>query len=249
MLIMGTKTAETKLREAISNNNDLYGEVFNSWELEFTNSALAWYSIANAPAYYSNIVTRSRNWTPDGVFDAVAAHLKGKNWAIKDSFGILDLEDHGFDKLLQAQWLYLPHQAFRPLPSADKLSYAIVRTPAQLAAWNKTWNSGHATPVEGFRESLLKREAIAFIAGYNDSKTMSGCLLNKTAGVWGISNFFAPDGGLQYWSDMIAFIFDTVEYADLVGFQSPRVSDSLRLLGFEQVGGFTVWGCKAPCAS
>jgi len=87
----------------------------------------------------------------------------------------------------------------------------------------------------------LRDPKIKFIAGYQGEYLLSGCLLNKTDDVIGVSNFFAPVEGEGYWSDLLNFIFNSVERTDIVGYERIELVDKLRLLGFEPIGNLTVW--------
>ena len=78
-----------------------------------------------------------------------------------------------------------------------------------------------------------------FIAGYEGDSLRSGCLVNPSDVVLGISNFFAPADDPVYWSDMISFIRDALGPWDIVGYE--REFEDLRKLGFESPGDLSVW--------
>jgi hypothetical protein len=70
---------------------------------------------------------------------------------------------------------------------------------------------------------------------------VSGCFVNRTNNVLGISNFFAPDKNVKYWSETIDFIFSSIGRMNIVGYERKKFTDKLRVLGVESVGDLTVW--------
>ena len=92
-----------------------------------------------------------------------------------------------------------------------------------------------------FMTDLLNDPKIYFVAGYKNEKIECGCLLNRTADVLGISNFFAPESNIEYWSEIIKFIFDTIKLTDIIGYERKDFSERLKDLGFEAIGNLTVW--------
>ena len=88
---------------------------------------------------------------------------------------------------------------------------------------------------------MLDDPKVFFVAGFKKDEIVSGCLVNKTADVLGISNFFAPSETIDYWSEMINFIFNSIDFADIVGYERSNLVRKLQSFGFEIVGDLTVW--------
>jgi len=88
---------------------------------------------------------------------------------------------------------------------------------------------------------MLNDPKIFFLAGYRHEKIITGCLINKTENVLGISNFFAPESKIEYWSEIIRFIHESVKIADIVGYERENFVEELQRLGFEAIGDLTVW--------
>lgn len=233
-----------KLKKAILNNNDLYEAVFSAQNIGFLRSDSIWYSLEKTPPFYSNIVTTSENWQPDEIFSSIEANFKRANWSkwsIKDSFASLNLKNHGFKKLFDAQWLYLEAAKFTPANKSLDIRYEIVNSEKMLTDWRTAWDNDEKLGKEIFLPAMLDNSEIYFIAGYKDEKIVSGCLINETADVLGISNFFAPDSKFEYWSEIIKFVYDSIAFSDIVGYEREDFVKKLRTLGFEAIGDLSVW--------
>ena len=87
-----------------------------------------------------------------------------------------------------------------------------------------------------FSDAMLDDPDIWFIAGYEGDSIVSGCLVNASDDVLGISNFFGPEDN---WSDIISFIRDDIRSADIVGYE--REFEKFSGLGFESPGNLSVW--------
>jgi len=241
--------ASHELQRAVTNNNDFYDEVFGVHGLEFSRTDNAWYTLQRALPLNSNIVTRSADWQIDWVFRAIAERARQEAWAfwsIKDSFAVLQLEQLGFQRLFDAKWIYLKAGEFKPLGSRPRqLRYVVLTTPTLLAAWRTAWNNheqGENLVETLYIDALLANPRIKFIAGYDGPSMVSGCILNQSDEVLGISNFFAPNASSKFWADMIQFIQTEIKETDLVGYeQDDEILDGLTKLGFRAVGDLTVW--------
>jgi hypothetical protein len=96
-----------KLRKAVRDNCGLYEAVFRGRGVEFHSTDAVWYSTQETPPLYSNLITRSRDWTPDDVFRRIDLHYEREGWekwSVKDSFAALDLSAHGFGRLFDPRW-------------------------------------------------------------------------------------------------------------------------------------------------
>lgn len=241
--------ASHELQQAVTNNNDFYDEVFGAHGLEFSRTDNAWYTLQRALPLNSNIATRSADWQIDWVFRAIAERARQEAWAswsIKDSFAVLQLEQLGFQRLFDAKWIYLKAGEFKPLGSrARQLRYVVLTTPTLLAAWRAAWNNheqGENLAETLYIDALLAYPRIKFIAGYDGPSMVSGCILNQSDEVLGISNFFPPNASSKCWADMVQFIQTEIKETGLVGYeQDDEILDGLTKLGFRAVGDLTVW--------
>jgi hypothetical protein len=116
-----------------------------------------------------------------------------------------------------------------------------VKEDVGLSAWRKAWNPNEKLGEQIFSLQLLNDPKIYFVAGYEGGQIKSGCLVNKTSDVLGISNFFSPSEDSRYWSDMVLFIHNQMEDADIVGYEHYNLAGMLRNLGFQPAGKLVVW--------
>ena len=235
---------DERLRKTIRNNNDLYGAVFSNLHVSFQETEEIWYSLEKAPPYYSNVVTRSRTWKPDEVFrklDSTAIQNQWAGWSIKDSFSTLDLTLHGFNQLFQAQWMYLDVEHFNPITPHVNVEYKILAKEEEISAWRLAWDPNIDLGKRIFSPGLVKNPKIHFIASYQGDQLVSGCLVNQTDDVLGISNFFSPGNDISYWSDTICHILSSIGRMDIVGYERRELVKNLRNLGFQSIGDLIVW--------
>ncbi|HRH42523.1 MAG TPA: hypothetical protein PKY82_12925 [Pyrinomonadaceae bacterium] len=233
-----------KRQLAIRNNNELYRSIFANHKIVLNRTDLICYTIEKTPLLYSNLVTISKDWAPDEIFEKIDLKFIKENWlewSIKDSFAVLDLHKYNFLKLFDAQWFYLEAGNFTPTAQSENLSYKIIDNESDLAVWRTIWDSDDKLGKEIFNPKLLNNPLTYFVAGLKDEQIVSGCLINKSDDVLSISNFFAPDKNIDYWSEMISFIFSSIEQTDIVGYQRNDLVDKLKTLGFEAVGNLIVW--------
>ena len=233
-----------KLRKAILNNNDLYEAVFKPHKINFDGNDKIRYSLEKVPPLYSNLVTISQDWKPDEIFKTINENFKNENWkewSIKDSFGVLDLTKYDFEKLFDASWIYLESINFKPIQNSLKIRFEIIENEKTLQDWRKVWDENKELGKQIFQSEMLNDSSVFFLAGYRDEKIITGCLINKTENVLGISNFFSPEPKIEYWSEIIRFIYESVKIADIVGYEREDFVEKLQPLGFEAIGDLTVW--------
>lgn len=233
-----------KRQKAIRNNNDLYREIFAAQNIESNTTDEIWYCLEKTLPLYSNLVTISENWQPDEIFSEIDRKFeveKWDEWSIKDSFGRLDLTGFGFKKLFDAQWIYLEAAKFHPVNDRRNLRFKVIESVDALNEWRLGWDADEELGKKIFDHKLLKNPRVFFIAGYSVGGIVCGCLINRTENVFGISNFFAPENEVRYWSETINFVFDSIERLDIVGYEREDSAVNLQSLGFETVGDLSVW--------
>lgn len=230
---------------ALRNSNALYDEIFVNQNICFRRNDSICYCLEETLTYYSNLVTVDEEWKPDEIFEAIDKNFERENWSewsIKDSFAVLNLTEYKFETLFSAQWFYLEAEKFTPLKSESNLSFAILENESDLEIWRKAWDDNEKLGKEIFDSKLLNNPRVYFIAGYENNKIACGCFLNKSDSVLGVSNFFAKDTSIYYWSEIIEFIFSAVEKTDIVGYEQNALVEKLeKRLNFEKVGDLTIW--------
>lgn len=233
-----------KIQKAISNNNDLYEEIFSHHQIKFHRARSVCYCLEKTPPLYSNLVTISKDWEPDEIFANIDFNYENEGWdewSIKDSFAVLDLNKYGFTKLFDARWMYLEAAKFSAMRKRSGLRCELIKNESALAMWRLAWDSDEQLGREIFNSRLLDNPKVYFVGGYADDRIISGCFVNRTEDFLGLSNFFAPGGKIDYLSDMVSFIFNSIERTDIVGYERKKLVADLSVLGFEDTGKLSVW--------
>ncbi len=236
-----------KLDLAIKNNINLYETIFKSNKVEFTKTRELFYSFRKTPHLHSNIITVSKKWQPELNFKKVDENYrkeKWDEWTIKDSFKELKLEDFGFKKLFDAEWLYLKTDNFLLKKKNTNIFYHIIRDEKYLEKWIIAWNNQEREKFgkKTFKKILLKNKDLYFIAGFNKNKKLiSGGLVNRKGKTLGISNFFSSKREIEDFSNLTAFIIHSIKCSAIVGYERLEMSKKLRKIGFNAVGQLRVW--------
>jgi hypothetical protein len=228
------------LQKCINNNTSLYEAVFRPLGIGHIQTDSIWYTLKQTPPLHSNLITLSPMWRPDRLFHDINFGFISTGWdrwSIKDSFGVLDLTGHRFFKLFDAKWIYLDISKFKPAGSGG-LKYKIVKTAGDLDKWRLAWNTDEQPGIGKsiFSDAMLDDPDIWFVAGYDGDSLLSGCLVNASDDVLGISNFFGPEDN---WSDTISFTRDSIKSADIVGYE--QEFGKFEGLGFDSPGPLSVW--------
>ena len=208
-----------------------------------------WFNRNPVPRFYPNVVTLS-NQRPAAaqlahVQDLVAAILPD-HWAIKDSFGELDLAALAFQLLFEATWIWRTPSA--PLPNTHDhgIQWVRLQDEAQLTQWESAWsgtndNSSTQQP-RLFLPALLTDPNVAFIAAYQDSEMIAGAIANRTDTVVGLSNLFAPAAdSVSFWAGCVATTQASFPGYPLVGYESGADLARAEAVGFEKLQSLRVW--------
>lgn len=212
----------------------------------------AWFSRRPAPPYYPNVVTLAgadQAAQLAVVRELIAGGLAGA-WAVKDSFGALDLSPLGFAPLFEAEWIWRPAALDPPDGALDDVRWVRVRTPAELAEWEAAWRGAPDADPDAariFPPALLADDQIVFLAALRGRQIVAGAIANRTGAVAGLSNTFAPaPEAARFWAGCVAAASMAFPGLPLVGYE--RGADlALALgLGFEAIGPLRVWQRRDP---
>jgi len=138
-----------------------------------------WLNRHATPRFYPDVVTLDPR--ADAAPILALRQAKGAI-SVKDSFHRLDLAAAGFAPLFDAEWI-----AALPAASDSEAPHRIA-DPAALAAWEQAW-AGQESGPRIFLPALLADPDIAFIAVEHQGR-LAGGILNRGAGVVGLSNSF-----------------------------------------------------------
>ena len=194
----------------------------------------AWAAHLRSPDLYPDTVTLEATTTVGQLLPRVDA---GPDCSIKDSFATLEHLPPGFRILFEAEWI-----GREPASTDDATKEWTPITDAnELRSWEAAWADDDA-PTDLFRPALLDDPAVVILAERVNQAIVAGAVLNRAAGVVGVSNFFtnALDREAE-WANAIASTAAHFPDAPLVGYE--RGDDLAAALrnGFVAMGPLRVW--------
>lgn len=221
---------------AARNNATWCARVCRSHGLVTTVTEGAWTSASRTPPYYPDAVTL----TPElSVPEILAAIDPSPGCSIKDSFASLDLTDHGFHVLFDAEWIVRPPIVEMPVAAGTR--WEVVRDEALFRRWERAWR-GDDGPPGVLRADLMTDASIAVLAARRGHAVDGGAILNDAAGVVGISNVFSRTSAAPPdWAGCLALATTLHPTAPLVGYESGELLDVALRHGFESAGPLRVW--------
>lgn len=239
----------SKIQQAIHNNALWCDTVCRTHGIpgEFHNHL--WLNRHQVPRFYPNAVTLSGAEglaEQPAAIQALIAEGKLDSLAVKDSFCTLDLAPLGFHLLFEATWLWRAPTSRDSLAEMNKIQWATIRQPLELARWETAWNGltadSAAHPARIFPTSLLDDEDLAFIAAYHEQQIVAGAIANRTGDVVGLSNVFAPPAeNSRFWAGCVTAAGQAFPGLPLVGYERGEELIMARQHGFEAVGPLRVW--------
>jgi len=214
-----------------------------------------WINRHETPPSYPNVITLAGREGAASRFararELVEIGVSGE-WAIKDSFAMLDLQSSGFRLLFEAHWI--GRTASEPPPrGGSDLRWAHVVEPSGLADWEAAWRAGSIDEIaQGrvFPSALLETENIAFVAGYRGPRIVAGAIANCTGSVVGVSNVFLPEDAMGHTrAGCLTSIVTAFPGRTVVGYERGLALKAMRALGFQVLAPLRVWlktGRPAP---
>lgn len=203
----------------------------------------AWVNFQQTPMFYPNAVTLGGAGQAALHRECVQEMLTARmpvEWAIKDSFGTLELNPLDLKILFEGQWLYRSVTAPIP-PVCSAVQWEIITTASALQEWEIAW-SGESDVRDIFRPALLRNEDVAIIAARCSGQIVAGAIANRTVGCVGISNIFVPTHAAQeFRNGCIASALAAFPALPLVGYESGSDVADMQAVGFEVVGELRVW--------
>jgi hypothetical protein len=221
---------------AAANNAEWCDAVCRAHGIETEVDAQAWTSRSRTPPLYPDAVTL----VPHPPVPELLARIDSSpGCSIKDSFASLDLTGYGFRVLFDAQWVV--RAPIDPPALPDSPRWVVVRDVDGFGAWENAWQSRDGAP-DVLRADLLRTQSVTVLGAHVDDRVVGGAVLNRSAAVVGISNFFAEDPITSIsWQGCVALVCALVPGATLVGYESGQTLGAVRTDGFTAVGPLRVW--------
>ncbi len=201
-----------------------------------------WLNRRGTPRLYPDMVTL-QDAAVDQI-DTVAALLDSPRpggWAVKDSFGRLDLDALGFAALFDAEWIHLAGDCEAAPPDGGRFRWRAAKDAAGVADWENAW-AGRPEAASVFAGRLSPDAGIRFLLAVEGDRPIGGGILYGGAGVVGLSNVFAEDGRLDgIWAGLVAEARAAFPGLPLVGYEHGDQLGAARRAGFASIGGLRVW--------
>ncbi|WP_143016952.1 hypothetical protein [Dyadobacter soli] len=195
----------------------------------------AWYSVADVPMYYPNIVTlkASCNWH---LVESIAKKIQGKA-SLKDSFDTLQLPASKYEKLFGGKWFVAKSIKLR------RSRYEIVRSVGTLKDWEEAISD--KPTVSKFNYKVLSHPAVRIIAVKKGDKITGGCVLTRSNEVVGLTNFFYPEGMQDdYWLICLSAARIFAGKASVVGYMRDDLLHAIMPASTMELGPLSVWSRK-----
>jgi hypothetical protein len=216
-----------------------------------------WASPGHGVRFYPDAITLSPEVSAAEVL--AVAPLSGA-FAVKDSYGTLDLAPAGFLLLIKASWIARPAAAGPASGPASgpadrtssDLDWYQVTSPGELAAWEAAWagDVGAGPPV--FTGELLADPRCAVLACRRDAADRGGATRHEgivagaigyaADGVAGISNAFSRvHPGALLFTSLPAAAARLWPGLPVVGYEDGTTLDAARQAGFNAIGDLRIW--------
>jgi hypothetical protein len=242
----------SRVELAVLNNVRWYGAMFDAQGLTSKVDGRAWRSLQTPPPFHSNLVVVSAATTQaevDAFVSEIRNHRQPAGWSLKDSYDCLDLQPLGFTRLFEAEWIWRDPRPLAVVGGDRRLAWQVVSTDAELLEWEIAWwgdarNETGPAKARQFPLRMLKSPDHVFFAGRLEGRLVGGGIANRSPGVVGLSNLFAPEAFAQdCWNDLVDGIGTRFPGMPIVGYE--RDADLQRALaaGFRTVGKLCVWRC------
>lgn len=247
----------TLLRRAVENNASWCAAVCAAHGDPGERLDGLWWHEAPTPCFYPNVVTTAPSTGADDLdplIDRIDAASAERPWAVKDSYGGLELHDRGFDLLFAATWIAaspevgVAHEPLSSVRSGDAAAWDRVVTPADLEAWEMAWSAGDP---EGsgrvFPDAVLEDPRV-HVLGRGDGKgdVGGGAIAFDAAGVVGLSNVFRT-GGSEHdearrdWRSLRDWAARTFPGRPIVGYERGEDLGPPHAEGLHPLGPLRVW--------
>lgn len=203
---------DPRLETAVAASVRWYDDLFAALGIPVARRGDLWVAEGTPPPYHSAVKTLAPRVPISAVLDAMAAFEHG---SVADSFGDQELAAHGFELLIDAQWLHRPGTS-GPMPRGWQV---IKRAP---------WN-----------DSVPAHAHLTFLGRFEDGDLVGGVILHDAdaaTGAVGVSN-----GWNATWPEIVAAAGAVRPGRDLVDYATGADLDAALAAGFTALGPQRVW--------
>jgi len=186
------------------------------------------------PPFYPNLITATKGQNPMATISRLDEIL-APGWGLKDSYGMLNLEDSGFNKIIVARWYALTVGGV--LADTEKGIVSSVDDEDDFRRWLSAWGETPDNSVV-FVAALLKNPRVKLLYIERDHSIVAGMAQYDSGQVLGISNIFGDGADIG----VLLRRFLTVKLTvPIVGYGTDQDIEFLEKFGFRGVGHLSVW--------
>jgi hypothetical protein len=241
------------LDAAVANNASWCAAVCGAHSHPGARGRRLWASPGHGVRFYPDAITLS----PEvNAAEVLAVAPPSGAFAVKDSYGTLDLAPAGFLLAIQASWIArlaaagpASSPAGRPRGGPD---WHQVTSPGELAAWEAAWAGGSDADLPVFTGELLADPRCAVLACRRDGSDRDGATRREAIvagavgyaanGVAGISNVFSTvHPGALLFTSLPAAAACLWPGLPVVGYEEGTSLDAARQAGFDAIGDLRIW--------
>jgi hypothetical protein len=212
-----------------------------------------WASPDHGVRFYPNAITLSPEVS---AAEVLAVAPQSGAFAVKDSYGTLDLASAGFLLPIQASWIARPATVGPASAPARRTSgspdWHQVTSPGELAAWEAAWAGDAGADPPLFTTELLADPRCAVLAYRRDGANrdgasrregiVAGAIGYAADGVAGISNVFSTvHPGAQLFTSLPAVAARLWPGLPVVGYEDCTALDAAQQAGFDVIGDLRIW--------
>ena len=220
-------------RQAALNNAEWCAAVWRTHDLQVEQVDGAWFTRSATPSLYPNVVTIAPEPELALLIDlATSASNHGAQFAVKDSFDVLPLQDFGFAKLFDAQWLWIAPSA--PSDDSDPACRRITDATG-FATWIDAWQlrGGGASGI--LLPELLNDQRVEVWGKFDcDEQLIGGLIAYRSLETVGITNVFGSP-------NRILASLASIDAKPIVCWQHGSGHLSAEEGDFRPIGPLTVW--------
>jgi hypothetical protein len=206
-----------------------------------------WLNRFGTPPGYPNVVTLAPMEAAVEQIEAVNSLVRsplGAGWAVKDSFRSLDLRSLGFTVLFDAEWILRQPAVGDAQGNPTGLPWGTVRSEADLLLWERAWAGEAATAATSqiFAATLMSHTDVCFLFAPAAGVPLCGGILNKGAGVIGLSNVFHTGVDPEIaWRGLVREAAKRFPGLPVVGYESGEGLAVAQRVGFQPMGPLRIW--------
>ena len=224
-------TSDRRLDIAVRASLAWYEDVFRVHRIPTRYERGLWSALGEPPRWHSAAKTVHRDVPAERVLGAVEDF---ENCSVADSFGTLDLADHGFRLLFRATWLFRAAPV-SPTPLWPD-GWSVVSEDDELTAWNTAQDTTGVLVAD-----LLRHPRFTFLVRRESQRLVAGAVLHRADDAVELSNTWTRGDEADEIHSMLRCAEVLYPDAPVVGYSRNETLRAYTGAGFSTLGPQVVW--------